>query len=278
MNNLLLYAIPLFVGCVLAEAALFRFFPDEELAGCAWADSATSLAMGLGYLVLAGGWKLVLLAAYAGLYAVTPLRLGQHGALSWAVLLLADDAAFYAYHRAHHEVRMLWASHVVHHSSQRYNLTTALRQPWIVVTALPFWLPLALLGFTPLQILTQQSVSLLYQFFLHTERVGRLPKPIEWVFNTPSHHRVHHGSNQRYLDRNYGGILIIWDRLLGTFEPEGERVRYGLTTNITSYAPWRVASHEVLALAADVRAATGWRTRAAHLLRGPGWQPATMTG
>ena len=122
-------------------------------------------------------------------------------------------------------------------------------------------------------ILLQQSISLIYQFFLHTERVDRLWRPIEFVFNTPSHHRVHHGSNNVYLDRNYGGILIIWDRLFGTFQPEGERVVYGLTKNIDTYNPLRVAFHEYTATWHDIRTATRWRDRAGYAFGPPGWAP-----
>ena len=136
------------------------------------------------------------------------------------MVFFADDLAYYWFHRAHHEVRILWASHVVHHSSQHYNLSTALRQTWTPFGSLLFWAPLALVGIPPWAIFLMQSVSLLYQFFLHTERVERLLGLVEWVMNTPSHHRVHHGINSAYLDRNYGGILIIWDRLFRTFEPE----------------------------------------------------------
>ena len=123
-------------------------------------------------------------------------------------------------------------------------------------------------------ILLAQSWSLLYQFFLHTERVGTLPRPIEFVFNTPSHHRVHHGSNTEYLDRNYAGILIIWDRMFGSFEPEGARVRYGLTKNIHTNNPVTVAFGEYRSLWRDVRNAHTWRDRFGYLFRGPGWSPA----
>jgi sterol desaturase/sphingolipid hydroxylase (fatty acid hydroxylase superfamily) len=172
-----------------------------------------------------------------------------------------------------HESRVFWASHVVHHSSQHYNLSTALRQTWVPVTYLPFWLPLLLAGFPPWTVLLAQSWSLIYQFGLHTERVGRLPRPLEAVFNTPSHHRVHHGANEQYLDRNYGGILVIWDRLFGSFEPEGERVRYGLTTNLDTFNPVKVAFGEYAALGRDLRAARSWRGRCNVLLRGPGYKP-----
>ena len=142
------------------------------------------------------------------------------------------------------------------------------------MSGLPFWLPLAALGLPPWMIFLQQSVSLIYQFFLHTERVDRLPRPVEWVFNTPSHHRVHHGSNSAYLDRNYAGILIVWDRLFGTFEPERDRVVYGLTKYIQTFNPVRVAFHEYAAIWRDVRSAKRWRDRLGYLLRRPGWAPA----
>ncbi|HEX4623416.1 MAG TPA: sterol desaturase family protein, partial [Solirubrobacteraceae bacterium] len=150
---------------------------------------------------------------------------------------------------------------------------TALRQTWVPMTYLPFWLPLPLLGFPPWMVLLAQSWSLIYQFGLHTERIGKLPRALEAVLNTPSHHRVHHGANEQYLDRNYGGILVIWDRLFGSFEPEGQRVRYGLTTNIDTFHPVRVAFHEYVALWNDVRTAATWRERAGHVWHGPGWRP-----
>jgi sterol desaturase/sphingolipid hydroxylase (fatty acid hydroxylase superfamily) len=141
------------------------------------------------------------------------------------------------------------------------------------MTYFPFWAPLALLGFKPWMIFTQQAVSLMYQFWIHTERIGKLPRPIELVFNTPSHHRVHHGANDVYLDRNYGGILIIWDRIFGTFQGEEERVRYGLTKNINTFNPARVAFHEYAAILRDVRGATRWRDRLGYMFGGPAWKP-----
>jgi sterol desaturase/sphingolipid hydroxylase (fatty acid hydroxylase superfamily) len=230
--------------------------------------------MGIGNALINIGWKLVVVAVYAGLYLLAPFHLPAGNPLTWVALFFADELAYYWYHRTHHTIRVFWASHVVHHSSQRYNLSTALRQPWTPFSASLFWIPLALLGFPPWMILLQQSISLLYQFFIHTERVGTLWRPVEFVMNTPSHHRAHHGSNTQYLDKNYGGILIVWDRLFGTFEPEGERVVYGLTKNIDTYHPVRVATHEFAAIASDLRRAGSWRTAFGYLFRGPGWSPA----
>lgn len=161
---------------------------------------------------------------------------------------------------------------MVHHSSQHFNFSTALRQDWSPFTGSMFWLPLALF-FPTWMIFVAMSWSLIYQFTLHTEVIDKLPRPIEWFWNTPSHHRVHHGSQEQYLDKNYGGILIIWDRIFGSFEPEAERVRYGLTKNIETYNPVKVAFGEFHNIAMDVRAAHSWRDRFGYVFGGPGWKP-----
>jgi sterol desaturase/sphingolipid hydroxylase (fatty acid hydroxylase superfamily) len=273
MAEVLYYAIPFFVLLLVVEYLTYRHDRDDDLVGYDLRDTRTSLTMGLGNVAINVVWKFAVLTCYAALYELTPLRIPPDAWWAWVLLFFADDLAYYWFHRVSHENRFFWASHVVHHSSQHYNLSTALRQTWVPMTYLPFWLPLALMGFEPWMILLAQSWSLIYQFGLHTERIGRLPRPIEAVFNTPSHHRVHHGSNQRYLDRNYGGILIIWDKLFGTFEPETERVRYGLTKNIDTFHPVKVAFHEYVALWRDVRAAPTWQIKLGHLWHGPGWQP-----
>ncbi|MFF5290176.1 sterol desaturase family protein [Paractinoplanes globisporus] len=268
-----LYAVPAFLLLIVLEAVSFRFLPDYEERGYEARDTATSLSMGLGSQVIGVPWKLFTAVAFAGLYVLSPIKLDPHDWWVWVLLFLADDLAYYWFHRLHHEVRVLWAGHVVHHSSQFFNLSTALRQSWTPMTSLPFWLPLALLGLPPWMIFLQQSISLAYQFFLHTERVDRMWRPIEWFFNTPSHHRVHHGSNDPYLDRNYGGILIVWDRLFRSFEPEGERVNYGLTTNIKTFNPLKVATHEYASIWRDVRGTASWRDRLGYVFGHPGWRP-----
>jgi sterol desaturase/sphingolipid hydroxylase (fatty acid hydroxylase superfamily) len=271
MVEVLYYAIPFFVLLLVVEAISFRHYHEDDLVGYELKDTRTSLAMGLGNVTVNVGWKAVVVVIYAALYELTPFRLDSGDWWVWILLFAADDLAYYWFHRISHVSRVFWASHIVHHSSQHFNLSTALRQTWVPMTYLPFWLPLLLVGFPPWMVLLAQSWSLIYQFGLHTERIGRLPRPIEFVFNTPSHHRVHHGANEQYLDRNYGGILIIWDRIFGSFIREEERVRYGLTTNIRTFNPVKVAFGEYGALWRDVRAVRGLRAKLEVALRGPGW-------
>ena len=277
MSEVLYYAIPFFVLLLVVEALTYRHLQSDGLVGYELADTRTSIAMGLGNVAVNALWKLAVVAIYAALYELTPLRLDPGDWWVWVLLFFADDLAYYWFHRVSHESRVFWASHVVHHSSQHYNLSTAVRQTWVPMTYLPFWLPLPLLGFPPWTVLLAQSWSLIYQFGLHTERIGKLPRPLEAILNTPSHHRVHHGANEQYLDRNYGGILVVWDRLFRSFEPEDERVRYGLTTNIETHNVLRVAFHEYAAIGRDLKHARGWRRRASILLRGPGYTPPEVT-
>ena len=273
-DKILLFAIPGFVVLLVLEVAVLRAGKAVEARlGYERADTRTSIAMGLGSLVVNGIWRIAEIAILGVAAGLTPLHLG-HGGIAWAVGILGVDACYYWDHRAGHEIRLLWASHIAHHSSQRYNYSTALRQTWTGEYTVLFFLPVALIGVPFEIVLASWSINLLYQFWIHTEAIDKLWPPVELVFNTPSHHRVHHGSQQQYLDRNYGGILIVWDRLFGTFEPEGERVRYGLTKNIDTFNPLRVATHELVALARDVRSASSWRHRFGFVLHGPGWAPA----
>ncbi len=265
--DLTVLAIPAFLALLALEywAARRRGRDIQETR-----DTATSLSLGVGSVVIGAGWKLAVAGLYVGVHEATPFALGD-GPWVFVAALVVVDLAYYWFHRLHHEVRVLWASHVPHHSSQRYNLSTALRQSWTPFTGLPFYLPLALL-FSPAQIATAYGINLLYQFWIHTELIDRLG-PFEWIFNTPSHHRVHHGANVQYLDRNYAGILIVWDRLFGSFEPEGERVRYGLTRNIERFHPVYAAFHEFVAVFRDAARAGSLRDAVGTLLRPPGWKP-----
>jgi len=187
------------------------------------------------------------------------------------VAIAGWDCIYYWNHRFMHEVRTLWAHHVVHHSSERYNLSTALRQP--VVEPFAAFLPygvMAWLGVRPALIEDARGINLLYQYWIHTDTIRRLG-PFEQVLNTPSHHRVHHGSNRQYIDRNHGSIFIVWDRMFGTFEPERDDVVYGLTKNIKTFNPAIVGTHEHAEMLDDVARSTTWRERLSYVLRGPGW-------
>jgi sterol desaturase/sphingolipid hydroxylase (fatty acid hydroxylase superfamily) len=228
--------------------------------------------------VVAGG--LVLTATSATLTSTTrawkkgsKLDLGN-GVLPWTIGMVWWDLAYYWNHRLQHEIRAMWAIHVPHHSSERYNLSTALRQP--VAGAFGVWVPygaVARIGVRPSIIETSRALNLIYQYWIHTDTVRSLG-PAEEVLNTPSHHRVHHGSNRRYIDRNHAGILIVWDRMFGTFsreEPDEEPVVYGLTKNIHTFNLWKVSTHEYLDMFRDVARSTNWRDRLGFVLRGPGW-------
>jgi sterol desaturase/sphingolipid hydroxylase (fatty acid hydroxylase superfamily) len=279
MAAVLYYAIPFFILLLVLEYLSFRQVRDEQsdLIGYEPRDTRTSLTMGLGNVVINVGWKFVVLAAYVAIYEATPLRLDPGDWWVWVMLFFADDFSYYWFHRVSHESRAFWASHVVHHSSQHYNLSTALRQTWVPMTYFPFWLWMPAVGFEPWMVLLAQAWSLIYQFWIHTEVIRKLPAPFEAVFNTPSHHRVHHGTNDQYLDRNYGGILIIWDKLFGTYEPEGERVRYGLTTQLNTFRPVRVAFHEYVAMWHDIKRAPRLRDKFGIVFHGPGWKPDGVT-
>lgn len=196
----------------------------------------------------------------------------------WVMAIVGADFAYYIEHRMQHRIRLFWAAHSVHHSSEHFNMSTAVRLPWLLPGAMltsVVYAPLALIGIPAWLVFLSHSIVLLFQYPLHTELVGRLPRAWEYVFNTPSHHRVHHGANNPYLDKNFGGILIIWDRLLGTYAEETEQVRYGLTHNIATFNPIKVNYHEYAALCVDVWKAPTWRVRVNYLARPPGWVPVS---
>ena len=271
------YATPFFVLTVVLEALwLARWKRNgRDIVGYEKRDTWASLAMGIGSLVSVTLLNAGVFLLATWLYRHRFFELGT-GVLGWAVAFVGWDFAYYWHHRVEHENRFLWASHVSHHSSQHYNLSTALRQPWTPWTSLFFFPPLALLGVAPWMIMVSGGLNLIYQYWIHTEAIGRLPRVVEGIFNTPSHHRVHHGANPEYLDKNYAGVFIVWDRLFGSFVREDARVRYGLTKNIDTHNPFRIAFHEYGALARDVRAAKTWRHRVGIVWHGPGWQPRSF--
>ncbi|URW75169.1 sterol desaturase family protein [Sphingomonas donggukensis] len=264
-------AIPAFVLLVLAEMVVARVKARDRYCP---RDTLTSMTLGLGSTiagVLSGG------LVFAMATWVYQYRAFDIGYAWWAfpVAFVIDDLAYYWFHRTAHRVRWFWASHVVHHSSQHYNLSTALRQTWTGFFSLAFLfrLPLFLIGFPPALVFFVAGVNLVYQFWIHTEAVGRMPKWVEAVMNTPSHHRVHHATNPRYLDRNYAGVFILWDRMFGTFEPErdDEAPRYGIVRNLGSFNLLWAATHEWVGMARDAWGTPGWRNKLGYLVREPGW-------
>jgi len=264
--------IPAFIVLILIEIAVGRL---RGTARFELRDSAASLLMGLGNVAIGTLTAGVTLAASVWVHQFALFDIGFQW---WAfvLILFAEDLCYYWFHRWSHEVRWLWCAHVNHHTSQHYNLTTALRQTWtgFVAGGWLIWLPLALIGFPPVLIAFQKGVSLLYQFWIHTETIDRLPRPLEAVLNTPSHHRVHHAVNPRYLDRNYAGILIIWDRLFGTFVPEDrtDPCRYGIVKQIGSFNPLRIAFHEWRAMLVDAWTGAGLTAKLGALFSPPGWR------
>ncbi|WP_080239906.1 sterol desaturase family protein [Spirosoma rigui] len=270
MKDLIQYAIPGFILLLVAEVILTarqqKDYYDAK-------DTAGSLTMGIGNVVVGFVGKAIVFGTYSLVYQFRLFTVDMTQTWAWVVLFIADDFSYYWFHRISHSSRYFWASHVVHHSSQKYNLGTALRQTWTgtLSGAFVFWIWLPLVGFSPVAVMTMQAISLLYQFWIHTEHINKLPAPIEFIFNTPSHHRVHHGSNLAYLDKNHAGILIIWDRLFGTFEPERDRPTYGLTTNLNSHNPFRIAFHEWTSIGRDVSRAGSFRTAVGYIFGPPGW-------
>ncbi len=265
------YAIPGFVLLIMAEMLVWRTRDRRRYEP---SDTLTSLALGLGSTIagfLSGG------LVFGMAMWVHQYRLFDIGyAWYWfAVAFVLDDLAYYVFHRSAHRVRWFWASHVIHHSSQHYNLSTALRQTWtgFFSAGFLFRLPLFLIGFPPAMVFFVAGLNLVYQFWIHTEAVGRMPAWFEGVMNTPSHHRVHHATNPRYLDKNYAGVFIVWDRLFGTFEPErdDEAIRYGIVKQLGSFNLLWAAFHEWVGIARDMWAAPGVRNKLGYLLMPPGW-------
>ncbi len=268
-------AIPAFVFFVLLEWWAVR--TGRAAGAYDTKDAVTSLAMGLGNVAVNTATGFL---GYAAFLALWPYRIYEFPVTWWSIALcfVINDFFYYWKHRFAHRVRFWWAEHVTHHSSEFYNLTTALRQPWYgpLTGLILLGLPMVAMGFHPAVIFFSMGLNLVYQFWIHTETIDRMPGWFEAVFNTPSHHRVHHGRNPRYLDANYAGVLIIWDKMFGTFVPELKREKpdYGLVTPLRTHNPLVVAYHELAALIGDCRrdGLKPWRW-AARFAKPPGWAP-----
>lgn len=279
MRDPVLFAIPFFLLLLVLEwtaaRKLERLEQDRTPSGAylrrdAWA----SISMGLVSVATTGAWKALALLGYAAVYAyLAPWHLSSTAWYTWVIAILGVDVLFYTYHRIAHRVRLVWATHQAHHSSQYFNFATALRQKWNNSGEILIWIPLPLLGIPPWMVFASFSGNLIYQFWVHTERIDKMWRPVEFVFNTPSHHRVHHGMDAEYLDKNYAGIFIVWDRLFGTYADELFRPHYGLTKQVATYNIWTLQTHEYVAIAREVRRAGRLLERLGYVFGPPGWQP-----
>jgi sterol desaturase/sphingolipid hydroxylase (fatty acid hydroxylase superfamily) len=267
--NLILYAVPFFVISVLIEG---YFLYREQRDRIEIKDSFTSIALGLGNLVSGLITKTIMAGIFWYLYENFHIfTLDGSAWWMWVLAFFADDLSYYWFHREAHLIRYFWASHKVHHSSEKYNLASALRQTWTgnITFSYVFYLWMPIVGFHPIVIIIMQQISLLYQYWIHTETIGKMWRPFEYIFNTPSHHRVHHGSDVEYLDCNYAGILIIWDRMFGTFVEETHRPKYGLVENVNTYNPVKIAFGEWIAIGKDVF--TNPKYALGYIFGRPGW-------
>ncbi len=267
-------AIPGFVALILLEMFVLKRWRNLE--GYELRDTTASLMMGVGNVVSAILFGII---AYLVLFAAYDLRFFTI-TFEWywvLVCFIVDDLRYYVFHRLAHRCRWVWADHIVHHSSQHYNLSTALRQGWTSVFTGAFILrvPLLLIGFHPAVVAFVGGVNLVYQFWIHTEAIGKMPRWFEYIFNTPSHHRVHHATNPRYLDANYAGTLIIWDRMFNSFveELDEDVPKYGLVKNVGTFNPFRIAVHEWVEMFRDARQPNlTLRQRFGYLFNPPGWR------
>ncbi|ABF54041.1 sterol desaturase family protein [Sphingopyxis alaskensis] len=268
------YAVPGFILLLIVEMIVSR---RKDRSRYEARDTLTSLLLGTGSQVAGAlvGAAVIGMAVWIHQFRLFDIGItfGQWW-WAWILCFVLDDLAYYAFHRSAHRVRWFWASHVIHHSSQHYNLSTALRQTWTGFFSLAFIfrLPLFLIGFPPAMVFFCAGLNLIYQFWIHTEAIRRMPRWFEAVMNTPSHHRVHHGVNPRYLDANYAGVFIIWDKLFGSFvaERDDEPVRYGIVRQLGSFNILWAAVHEWVGIAKDVWHAP-WKHKLDYIWREPGW-------
>lgn len=241
MLNPTLIAIPFFALMIGLEAWFARRSqPDFYDKKDAWINILVGLvSVGTGAVL-----GLLIGVIYTVAYEMAPFRFPADAWWSWLILFFIDDIAYYWFHRVSHEMRLFWNFHVVHHSSQYYNLSVAVRQSWFSgILHWVFYAPLMLMGFAPWMFAVMHGFNLIYQFWIHTRFIDRFPGWVEFIFNTPSHHRVHHGVNNPYLDKNYAGVLIIWDRMFGSFVPETEEPRYGIIKPLSSFNPLWINTH-----------------------------------
>ena len=234
----------------------------------------TGASLIIGVIALFNGviTRAIMLAAFLIAYKFRIFELSGNW-LVWLLCFIGADISYYWYHRAAHEIQWFWTSHVVHHSSEEFNISSTFRTSWTSQYSgqFLFWSWLPFLGFEPFFVLVAYDVCHFYQVWLHTELIKKLPRPIEYLFNTPSHHRVHHASDLKYLDKNHGGVLIIWDRIFGTFQKEEEHPVYGLTKNYPTSNPVKIVFQGWLELGRKLAKTRSLVTAIKYILYPPGW-------
>jgi sterol desaturase/sphingolipid hydroxylase (fatty acid hydroxylase superfamily) len=264
--NPVIFSIPLFAILIAIETvAAKRIAPQYYDRRDTW----TNIAVGLVSVLFGLVFGLFTGVIYAVCYSLAPYKFPENAWWSWVILFLLDDFAYYVFHRISHESRFFWNFHVVHHSSEFYNLSVAVRQSWFSgFVHWIFYAPIMLLGFAPWMFAVMHGANLIYQFWLHTRFIGRLG-PLELVLNTPSHHRVHHGVNNPYLDKNYAGVLIIWDRLFKTFTAESEDPKYGIIKPLKSHNLLWINSHGWFEMAENLRKSTSFKEKLKSVFGSP---------
>ncbi|MBD2704383.1 sterol desaturase family protein [Spirosoma sp. BT702] len=264
--NIILWAVPVMLFFTVIEM-IVTYYQEKDY--YEKKETIGSILVGIGSLIVSAALKASLLYLFIWLYNLLPWRM----ALSWWTLLpcyVIYDFFSYLAHRVSHEQRFWWATHVVHHTGEHYNLTVSYRLSWVQHFKLIFFIPVALIGFHPIIFFVTNQIAVLFQFWVHTEYIRRMPAWIEYIFATPSNHRVHHGSQEKYIDKNFGATFIFWDRLFGTFQPEEEQVIYGITTNIENKAnPLLINFQEFIDIVNDVRSAKGLRRKLYFIFGSP---------
>lgn len=278
MANLIVFAIPFFL---LLMAVEWYISNKQHKKYYRLNDTVTNLSLGIGNQLFNAFIKIAILWLYVLIYENYAFFKQPISWWSFLLCLVLFDLLFYWAHRLSHEINFLWGAHVVHHSSEEYNLSVALRQSWIHnLIAFFIFLPIPLLGFNPVVFGIAAGIDTLYQFWIHTKLINKLPKAVEFIFNTPAHHRIHHATNPKYIDKNHAGIFIVWDRLFGTFaeEKEDTEITYGITTPLRSWNPNWANWHHYHDMLQRMRQIPLWRDRIKLIFMPPGWMPDYMGG
>ncbi len=267
--SITIYLLPVVIFFFVLEL-LYSYKEDKHL--YATRDTLNNLSLGLGTLITQTFSKLLIFYAFRYAYKFHAVSLSNSWRV-WILAFLACELCYYWFHRASHEVNWFWVSHVVHHSSEQFNLSVAVRLPWFphLTGKFLFWIWMPVLGFNPVMIMLIMQLEDFYQGFLHTKTVQKLPAIVEYIFNTPSHHRVHHSSNFEYLDKNHGGVIILFDRLFGTFGKEVTTPSYGLTYKKGSDNVIHIMFHEWTDLFKKASKAGSFKNAINYFIKAPGW-------